>query len=250
VSAQTVLRMEHGRMDRMTLRSTRAVAAALGIELHLVPRSIRGGAIDRQIDRRHAALVDQLLALLAVAGWEVSTEYSFNRFGDRGCVDVLAWYPDRRALLVVEVKSELRDVQETLRALDIKRRVVPGRVAVDKGWKAASVGVVLAMSDIRAERDRVGRHKATFAAALPARTVEVKRWVSMPEAPLNGIWFLQIPRDELLKPRTRTGERVRRSREPIGVPARAEDGPDEGPTEPIRRLLANAARSEAGSIRR
>jgi transcriptional regulator with XRE-family HTH domain len=194
VSEQTVGRIERGQLARVTVAKVRSVAAAAQIQLPFAPRSWRGAAADRQLDWRHAALVEVVVATLKADGWEVMPEWSFNHFGDRGSVDVLAWHSGLRALLIVEVKSDIRNVQESLRALDVKCRVVPRLMRAGNGWAAAAVGVVLVVADVRAERNRIDRHRATFASVLPARTVEVKRWLRQPVGPLRGIWFLQIPR--------------------------------------------------------
>lgn len=138
VSPSTVSRVENGLISELTMRATRAVAAAVGIQLPFAPRSMRGAQIGRQIDWRHAALVEAVVELLAPLGWEPTVEYSFNHYGDRGSVDVLAWHPETRALLVVEVKSDLRNLQETLHALDVKRRVVPRLIQAEKAGGSAS----------------------------------------------------------------------------------------------------------------
>lgn len=194
VSASTVSRVENGHVSELTVRVTRAVAAAVGIQLPFAPRSLRGAAIERQVDWRHATLVESVVGRLSRLGWESVVEYSFNHYGDRGSVDVLSWNSEARALLVVEVKSDLRNLQQTLHALDVKRRVVPRLVRAENGWKFDFVGVVMVLADLRAERHRIERHESTFDAGLPARTVEVKRWLARPVGPLRGLWFLPIPR--------------------------------------------------------
>ena len=218
VSAAGVSRFERGDFERMTLGTCRAIAGAVGIELHLVPRSIRLPDLERQVSRRHAAIVEELARRLSDAGWEVTTEYSFNHFGDRGSVDVLAWRPEERALLIVEAKSELRDLQATLRAIDVKKRVVPLRFAAERGVRPRTVGVVLALPDISTERAVVGRHRATFAAALPARSVEVRRWIGTPGEDLRGVWFLPVSRGALLTQRYRGRQRVRVAGSAVAVP--------------------------------
>jgi hypothetical protein len=129
-------------------------------------------------------------------------------------VDVLAWHPEARALAIVEVKSDLRNVQDVLHALDIKRRVVPALARADRGWEAAAIGLVIVMADLRVERQRVERHGSTFGAFLPARTVEVRRWLERPAGPLRGIWFLQIPRSTGVMREPTGHERVRRASGP------------------------------------
>lgn len=40
------------------------------------------------------------------------------------------------------------------------------------------------------ERRPIAEHAAKFAAVLPGRTLEVRRWLSEPDRALQGIWFL------------------------------------------------------------
>ena len=184
--------MERGDLGRLPLRSIRKVCAALEVRLHLAP-SWRGAQLPRLMDARHAALVEQVVASLTSFGWEAAVEYSFNHYGERGVVDVLAWRAADRALLVVEVKSEMDDVQAMLGILDRKIRLVPSLVAAERDWKAAALGVLLVMPECSTGRTQVRRHRATFDAVLPARNLEVRQWLaSSPAAgPLRGILFQQ-----------------------------------------------------------
>jgi hypothetical protein len=65
--------------------------------------------------------------------WEVLAEVSFNHYGERGRVDSLAFHRALRILIVVEIKSELADVQGLLGPLDVKTRVASS-IAVERGW--------------------------------------------------------------------------------------------------------------------
>jgi transcriptional regulator with XRE-family HTH domain len=128
VPQSTVSEIECGLVESLQLRTLRAVCAALEIRLAL-DLSWRGAELPRLLDSRHALLVERVVAILAAAGWEVVVEYTFSVFGERGSVDVLAWRPSERALLIVEVKTELSDLQNLLSVLDRKARLVPGLVA-------------------------------------------------------------------------------------------------------------------------
>ena len=254
VGRSTVSRVENGFLSELSIRATRAVAGAVGVQLQFAPRSLRGASIERQIDWRHCALVEAVLERLAGLGWESLAEYSFNHYGDRGSVDVLAWHAGFRALLVVEVKSDLRNVQETLHSLDVKRRVVPGLIRTEKSWGFESVGVVMVLADLRVERQRVDRFGSTFDAVLPSRTVEVRRWLTRPDGALRGLWFLQIsrPAGGMREP---TGhERVRRAaaaghervRRAAARPASIPSGP--GPIgRRVATVLAVGARASRGT---
>jgi len=190
VSQTTVSLVERGHLESLTLATVRAVARALEIWLQLEPRW-RGADLPRLLDERHAALVGLVVADLRRRGWEVRVEYSFNLRGERGSVDVLAWLPSLQVLLIVEVKTQIVDVQELLSTFDRKRRVVPAAVSAELGWRPQTVGQVLVLPEETRVREAVARHDAIFAAALPSRNVDVRRWFREPTAALAGIWFLR-----------------------------------------------------------
>jgi transcriptional regulator with XRE-family HTH domain len=191
VSQWAVSMVERGQLDRLPVRTIRRIASALEIRMPFEPKW-RGGELPRLVDARHAALVEQVVARLASCGWEVTVEYTFSRFGEHGSVDVVGWRGADRALLLIEVKAELDDMQNMLSVLDRKVRLVPSLLAAERGWRATVVGVILVMPDRSTYRDGVARFQATFAAAFPSRNVEIRRWVSQPgPGPLRGTWFLR-----------------------------------------------------------
>jgi len=77
------------------------VALALGawVDLRLL---WQGEGLDRLLDEAHARLVEWVVRRLNALGWDVAVEVSFARNGERGSIDVLAFHPGRRALLVIE----------------------------------------------------------------------------------------------------------------------------------------------------
>lgn len=210
ISRQSVSLLERGHVDHLSVHTARAIAAAVGIDLPFAMRG-HGAQIDRLIDEEHSSLVNEIVLLLASQGWEVMVEFSFNDFGDRGSVDVLAWHAGKRALLVIETKSRLANLQETCRSLDVKSRVVPRLAARDRGWRPRVVGVVLVVPECTRERAAVARRQAVFDASFPARTTEIRRWIRRPDAPLRGLWFLRFANTSCVVRRRGTETRVRRS---------------------------------------
>lgn len=189
LSQQLVSLFERGHLDELTVRTARRIGAALEISLTFEPRW-RGGEGARILDADHAALVDAIVAMLRMRKWEVAVEYTFNHFGERGSIDILAWHAASQCLLIVEVKSRLLDTQATLATLDRKVRVVPALIARERGWKATSIGVVLAMPGLTVNRSAVARHGATFATTFPDRGPAVRRWLRRPKGRLAAVWFL------------------------------------------------------------
>ena len=206
--------VECGRLEDLAVRTVRAIAAVLKLDLVFAVRN-DGAAIDRLLDRAHSDLVDFVARRLESEGWIVVVEFSFNHYGDRGSVDILAWHPGRAALLIIEVKSELTDIQALFRAIDMKARVVPPLAARDRAWRAQPVDLVIVVADTSRQRKTVADRAAIFAAGFPARTVEVRRWIGDPSrANLRGLWFV--------RPASTTGtihkpsppKRVRRPKQP------------------------------------
>jgi transcriptional regulator with XRE-family HTH domain len=188
VSRATIARIERSHADQVTLRLLVRVAAKLGASVN-VRVLWHGEALDRLLDAAHADLTDAVLRLLRDSDWVVATEVSFNVRGDRGVIDIFAFHPETGALLVIEVKSAVPDLQAMLGALGRKVRVAPA-LARERGWRIATVSRLLVLPDDRTARRRIERHAATFATALPKRTAAVRRWLKMPDGAVAGVVFL------------------------------------------------------------
>lgn len=183
-----VVAIENGRGDRVVPVRLIAVAAALGGRLS-VRLLYHGEGLDRLRDRKHAAIVEWLVRFLRGQGWLVSTEVSFNIFGERGSIDVLALHPATGSLLVVEVKSVVPDVGGMLMTLDRKVRHARQIAEEQLGWKVANVSRLLLLPEHRTARRRVSEHSATFETTFPARNVAVRRWLRAPVGVLSGLLF-------------------------------------------------------------
>jgi transcriptional regulator with XRE-family HTH domain len=192
VSRTAVWRIERGHADRVTVHVLVRVAAALAARID-VRLLWQGEGLDRLLDAGHADLIERTLELLASADWLVATEVSFNVRGERGSIDILAFHPATGSLVVIEVKSVVPDVQAMLGGIDRKGRLA-WIIARDRGWDVTSVTRLLVLPDDRTARRRVERHAATFRTALPARTVEVHRWLQHPNGTMDGVLFLSDAR--------------------------------------------------------
>ncbi len=208
VSQETVSNVECGRFGGLTVDAYCRIAEVLDADIQLSPRW-RGPKLDRLLDRRHALLQNRTVETLVEIGWEVYTEQSFNHFGDRGSVDVLGWRPDLRALLIVEIKSEITSLEETLRRIDVKARTYPKIARKERGWAPLMVGVAVVLPDATIHRDLLRRHAALVSASLPARTLAVRRWVVEPAGDLRGVWFLRYTSEGGGMRRVELGRRIR-----------------------------------------
>jgi hypothetical protein len=177
----------------MPIGTLSRLAEVLGASVEVTVRW-EGEHLDRLIDARHAALQQQVAASLRDLGWLVRAEVSFNHYGDRGRVDVLALHPVLAMLLVVEVKTGIGDVQETLGRLDTKARL--GRVlTASVGWNE-SRGVVPAfvIADARRARRTVAEHEALFR-RYPVRGRSALSWLRRPRGPVPSglLWWVKLP---------------------------------------------------------
>jgi transcriptional regulator with XRE-family HTH domain len=189
ISQSVYSEAERGDIANLKLGTLERIVNALGAELDVVVR-YQGGLADRLVDRAHAAIVEVVVATLASSGWETMIEFSFNVYGERGSVDVLAWHAATRTLLIVEVKSRFADLQAMLFSLGRKLRLVPNVVRREMGWDPAAVGRIVVVRGTTESRNVLARHRSIFASSLPANAVEIRRWIRAPRGPIAGVWLL------------------------------------------------------------
>jgi transcriptional regulator with XRE-family HTH domain len=180
--------LELGRLEVVGLTKARRVANVLGVRLSITAHW-QGGDGDRLLDRAHASIVEYVVRALREAHWDVIPEFTFNVYGDRGSVDILAWHPGERILLIIEVKATLTDLQAMLASLSKKRRVVPGAVGKSLPWRPQRIAVLLVVAGTSANRAAVARHAATFDVAFPTRSRAVREWLRRPVGSIAGLWF-------------------------------------------------------------
>lgn len=189
LSREMISRIERGKLTGVTLDSLDKVVDALGASVHIQIRW-HGEQLDRLMDAAHAGIQQSVAELLLAFGWIVRVEVSFNDYGDRGRVDILAFHPVLRILLVIEIKSAFGDLQETLGRLDVKCRV--GRkLARELEWgDMAAVIPVLVIGESRTARRTMTQHAALFQ-RYRVRGRSAIAWLRTPSAPTPAglLWF-------------------------------------------------------------
>ncbi len=188
ISASLYSQIERGHLGATTLRSIRAAAAALDVRLELAVRW-RGGDLDRLIHGRHAAMSQLVARTLVEAGWEVVPELSFNHFGERGVIDLVAWHAVRGAMLIVEIKTEFVDVNEMLETMDRRRRLA-SVIARERGWPPKHLGSWLVVAESRTNRRHLAGHADLVRAAFPEDGRSVSAWLADPIRDQAALWFL------------------------------------------------------------
>jgi transcriptional regulator with XRE-family HTH domain len=188
VSRALVSVLECGHMDRASLAAVRRVAHALGIRLDLAVRW-RAGDLDRLLNAGHAALHEELARYLGtLPDWPQAPEVSFSIYGERGVIDILAFHPPTGSLLVIELKTELVDLEDLLTAMDRRMRLAT-TVARQRGWEATSVGCWVVIAEADADRRRVERHRAMLRSAFPANGHDMRAWLRSPAGRIAALSF-------------------------------------------------------------
>jgi transcriptional regulator with XRE-family HTH domain len=190
VSQSLISSIECGHIDASTIATLRRVFQALGgrFDGHVL---WRGADVDRLLDARHAALVEASVRSLRQLGWETHLETTYSIYGERGSIDVLGAMAARRAVAVEEIKTDLPRLEEAIRKLDEKERLVVEQIAMKRfGWRPTAVGRILVLPDIDRVRRLVAAHADVLEAAFPARGAEVRHWLRRPEGRLSGILFV------------------------------------------------------------
>jgi transcriptional regulator with XRE-family HTH domain len=189
VSRWIVIRIEQGRLASLPFGKLRAVAAALDARVDAVVRW-QGGDLSRLVSARHARMHEIVARyFVGLPGWIIEPEVSFSIYGERGIIDILAWHPTSRILLVIELKTEIVDINEMLGTLDRKRRLA-ATIAAERKLHPVAIATWVVVADSRTNRRVVADHATVLRAKLPSDGRRVGRWLRRPRGRLDGLSFL------------------------------------------------------------
>ena len=219
-------RIERGHFATLSIASLRAVASELDIRVDVLGRW-RAGDLDRLLNAGHSRLHESVArAFRDLPAWATAPEVSFSIFGERGVIDLFAWHPGRRALLVIELKTDIADVNELLGTAGRKRRLAT-QVAIELGWirpedppPHVSLWVIVASS--RTNRRRLAEHAAMVRSALPVDGRSMSGWLRDPRRAVAALSLWPGSHGGTGRPDRRP---VRRVRAPAQARARHEHEP-------------------------
>jgi transcriptional regulator with XRE-family HTH domain len=219
-SQVTVSRVERGQVGRIRLELVARIAAAVEADVGFDLRW-RGGELPRVLNAGHAAMHEALARrFVRLHGWLIAPEVSFAIYGERGVVDALAFHPASRSLLVIELKTQLVDVQGLIGTVDRYRRLAP-TIARARGWQADSVGVCVLLRESVTNRRHVQQHGAVLAAAFPDDGRRLRGWLKRPEGRLAALTFLSYSPGRNASARVAGVQRVRLAKTSVARPVTA-----------------------------
>ena len=159
----------------------------------------------RQVDLVHARCSAHAGRRLGAAGWLVAREVEIGDGRSRGWIDLLAFDPRSRWLLVIEIKTELHDIGRIERNLNWYQRE-SWSAARRLGWqpRQTATALLVLMSDAN---DRVlAANRMLMATAFPSRTRTLRAVVQRMVEPTQTRYLA------MLDPRSRATNWVRPTR--------------------------------------
>ena len=181
-SQSSISRLEGGHLSSVSLETFGRLLDSLGIELDIAVRQPTIMARPFQEDAAHARTLGYVARRLTGSGWLVRTEVEVAEGRARGWIDLLAFRPDDRALLVVEVKAGFRDVGAAQRQLAWYTRLGMD-VARSSGWSAtAAAGALVVLATIEND-ELLTANRGLVSVAFPGRARALNDWLVRPDRP-------------------------------------------------------------------
>jgi transcriptional regulator with XRE-family HTH domain len=198
VDRSVISAIERGHLESVSVGTLLRIARVLEIHIGFTARW-RAGDLDRLLSGRHSGLHEAVARWFATAlpDWVLAPEVSYSIFGERGVIDILAWHPGRRALLVIELKTDIADVNELIGSMDRRRRLA-WQIARDRGWDPVTVSTWVLVASSRTNRARLMAHRMVLRNAFPADGRAMAGWLRRPDHEIHAmsLWERQNARGD------------------------------------------------------
>jgi len=187
----------------MSLKVIARISDAMGLEvdLSLRPPFISG----RQRDAAHAQCGAYVQRRLEASGWLVEREVEIVHGRSHGWIDLLAFGPATRSMLIIEIKTEVDDLGRIERTLGWYGREA-WTSARRLGWRPIRTAVWLLVLATEVNDERIRANRDALAAAFPGRASEIQaalaRQAPSPPRALALIDPRSRRRDWLMRSRT------------------------------------------------
>jgi len=162
VSQPWVSRIERGTTGSLEFAVVDRLTDELGIRIVLdaTPAAVEDLRLQR--DPAHALTIAYVGRHLARHGWSVQTEVEVGSGRFRGWADVVAFHEETGCLLVVEIKTELRDFGRLVRQVGWYEREA-WEAARSLGWRARSLRTAVILLATEANDASVREFREGFA---------------------------------------------------------------------------------------
>jgi transcriptional regulator with XRE-family HTH domain len=148
VPQSMISRIERGKLENPPLATIAVLLESMGgrLRVQVDPPFLLGRR--GQLDAAHARMSGHIARRLEGKGWRVVTEVEVGGDRSRGWIDLLAFHPVTRLVLVIEAKTEIHDLGQIDRTLSWYEREA-WAAARRIGWRPAAVTgcLLLLMTD-------------------------------------------------------------------------------------------------------
>jgi transcriptional regulator with XRE-family HTH domain len=206
LSQSFISAVENARVGDLTFSSATRMLEAMGAKLTVGVTAPFLGDRELQRDSAHSRCTAYVASRLKRDGWQASTEVEIGGDRSRGWIDVLAYNPVSRQLVVIEVKTEIRDLGAIERTLGWYEREA-WAAARRLGWRPRQVIGCLLLLATDANEARVADNRATLKTGFPIRATSLRQVVSEPMPAPPGLRAMA-----LIDPRSRRRDWLRPSR--------------------------------------
>lgn len=192
-SHTAIWRIETAQPGPMDLAVVERVLAKLGMRCSLGVDDRHLEDRRRQRDAVHGVLNGFLARrLMRKGGWlPPATEVPIGTDAPRGWIDLVAFRPADRSLLVDETKTDILDMGALQRSVAFYEREAP-KVAVALGWRPVRTVVLVLGLDSRAIGRRLDDNRDLVTTAFPGEVVRMAAWLADSAAPRPRGWTLAV----------------------------------------------------------
>jgi transcriptional regulator with XRE-family HTH domain len=184
-----ISRIERGVADPLDLLVVERVLDALGFQASLDVDGRHLADRRRQRDPVHARMNGFIASSLERRGFRTALEIQVGDPSPRGWIDLLAFRPIDRALIVDETKGDLPDVGAFQRSLAFYER--NAREAANRlGWNPTRVIVLGTMLDSATIATRLVENQELIRRSFPSPVERLLGWIDDPRAPAPFGWTL------------------------------------------------------------
>jgi transcriptional regulator with XRE-family HTH domain len=166
VGQSTISRIERAVLLDLTFVTAASVLDALGVRAALDVRAPFIADRQRQRDPGHARCVAYVTRRLRRLGWVTLAEVEIVTGNSHGWIDVLAYRESDGRLLVIEVKTDLRDVGHAERQLAWYERAA-WTAARRHGWRPTQITSALLVLATVAVHERLIANREQLRQAFP-----------------------------------------------------------------------------------
>jgi transcriptional regulator with XRE-family HTH domain len=208
-SQSTVSRIEAGQAGTTDLATIGHLLVALGLRPSIELDLRHLGDRRRQADAVHAVVNGFGARKLERWSWLTATEVRLGDGVPIGWVDLMAFRPADRALVVDETKTEIHDVGGMQRSIAFYHREAWAAAAA-LGWVPSRVEVLVLALDSTAVARQLAANRDLVTRAFPGDVDRMAAWLQYPDAPPPNGWTLATcdpatRSPDWLRPTTLTG---------------------------------------------